>query len=711
MVDTAAIPQAPPQGMTQFSGRILSTVASLLWDWSEQERGRFALWIPVIFGFGAATYFSFPFEPGPYVSLGLGLIAISVGSALPQVRHFAIGVGICCAGFLVADMRAALVKAPAIDRPLEYASIVGSIVSIDEEPKQRRLVIDVNEISGLATEDAPARVRISWRGKEFDALPGDKIRISANLSPPPRPAAPGGYDFSRHLYFQKIGAVGFAYSPPQIVSIPDRSLAREISARIERSRTELSRRILAKAQGDSGAIVAAVVTGKRGSISESAEAAFRDSGLAHLLSISGLHMGLATGLIFFAVRAALSLVESVALRYPIKKWAALAALAAGGAYLFVSGAAWPAQRAFLMSSIFFIAILADRRALSLRNVAIAALVILIFTPEAVLHPGFQMSFAAVTSLIAFYEWWSARADRVKSYSALARIRRYFLGIAVTDTIAAAATAPFSLYHFSRAANFGLAANLVSIPLMGFWVMPAAIAAIALMPIGLDGFFWKAAARGVDIMLRLGSWTKELPGAVTVFPHWPPIALGVIAIGGIWLCLMRANWRFFGLASIPLAAIFIIAEPQPSIYFSDDGTNVGVSTVTAAGDRKMAVFDRRKGRFDSEVWMELAGFDIDASKPIKLSDISACDDLGCVVKNSGRLISISSSRPGLDDDCKRADLVIALYSVSDRDKKRCRARLLDVRNAQRDGAHAIFISEGSIRVKTVSERRGVRPWTE
>jgi competence protein ComEC len=246
--------------------------------------------------------------------------------------------------------------------------------------------------------------------------------------------------------------------------------------------------------------------------------------------------------------------------------------------------------------------------------------------------------------------------------------------------------------------------------MGFWVMPAAITAIVLLPFGLDGFFWKAAAGGVDIMLRLGNWTRELPGAVTVFPHWPSSALGVIAIGGVWLCLMRANWRFFGLANIPLGAALIIAQPQPDIYFSDDGTNVGVAIETADGNREMAVFDRRKGRFDSEVWMELAGFDIEASKPVKLSDVSSCDDFGCVVKKSGRAVAISSSALGLEDDCKRSDLVIALYSVSEREKKSCHALMLDIWDARRNGAHAIFVSEQAIRVKTVLERRGVRPWT-
>ncbi len=235
------------------------------------------------------------------------------------------------------------------------------------------------------------------------------------MSPPPQPVTPGGYDFARHLYFLQIGAVGFAYSPPAPLADQRPTLASRAAASIEQARLTLTRRILAAAPGDRGAIVAAVVTGKREAISDEAEAVFRDSGLTHLLSISGLHIGLATGIIFFSLRAGLSLIEPIALRYPIKKWAAVAAILSGAAYLALSGNAWPAQRSFLMTAVVYIAIIADRRAFSLRNVAIAAFIILVLAPEAVANPGFQMSFAAVTALIAGYEWASARADPQRSF--------------------------------------------------------------------------------------------------------------------------------------------------------------------------------------------------------------------------------------------------------------------------------------------------------
>ncbi len=681
----------------------------LLLDWLAAEQIRIGLWAPVMLGAGAAVFLSLKTEPPSWgAPLALAL-AITASFAFEKARTLLMAFALFAAGLAAADWRAAMVDAPALARHLKFASVEGRLLSIDEAPKQRRLIIETHSIEGVSKEATPARVRVSWRGKEFDAKPGDLVAVRASLSPPPGPAAPGGFDFARQLYFQRIGAVGFAVSPPIVQPEERRPLFADARTAIENIRVGLSRRITSAAKGDSGAIVAAVVTGKREAISEEAEAAFRDSGLAHLLSISGLHMGLATGLIFFAARAGLALVEPVALTRPIKKWAAAAALLSGFLYLLISGGAWPAQRAFIMTSIFFIAVIADRRALSLRNVAIAAFVIILMTPEAVLHPGFQMSFAAVTALIAWYEWSSGRADPARSFAWHARLRRYVVGVGVTDTIASAATAPYALYHFNRTANFGLAANIVSIPLMGFWVMPAAIVAMLLMPFGADAPLWRLAARGVDIMLALGTWTMNLKGAVTVFPQWPASAILVLTIGGLWLCLMSKPWRLAGFLSLPLAAALIAAKPHPVVYFSEEGDNVGVLDLRGE-TRALALFDRRKGKFDARAWMEEAGIDIERAKALPLSDIAACDAAGCVTTIRGATIAVSGDRQGLDDDCARASLVLATYPVDRAERDLCAAALINRRDAWENGAHAVYVEDGEIRIETVAERRGKRRWT-
>jgi competence protein ComEC len=676
-----------------------------LQEWWARDAARLDLWAPVALGAGAAAYLLLQSEPPFWLA---PLAAAFAAAAIPITarRREALALALFAFGFFAADLRALLVEAPALRREIRFAELRGTIRSIDESPNAQRWVIAVESIESLPAERTPAAVRVTWRGDPIAAAPGAKVSMRATLAPPPPPAAPGGFDFARQLYFQGIGGVGYAVAPPRRIGAPS---AAPLQARIESLRVALARRITAVAPGDAGAIVAALVTGKRAAISEQADAAFRNSGLAHLLSISGLHMGLATGLIFFGARAMLALLEPVALTRPIKKWAAGAALASGFLYLLISGGAWPAVRAFIMSSIVFLAIIADRRAISLRNVAIAAFVILLVSPEAVLHPGFQMSFAAVTALVAYYEGAQARADPARSFHWTARLRRYVLAIAATDIVASAATSPFALYHFNRAANFGLAANMVSVPLMGFWVMPAAIVALLLAPLGLDAPVWRLAAAGVDIILALANWTAGLPGAVTVFPQWPPAALGVITLGGLWLCLMSAPWRWWGAAALPAAALIAASAPQASVYVSAEGDNAAL-VASAAGGRTLAVFDRRRSRFDRTVWMEEAGIDSERSEPAALRDIARCDAVGCAAESGGLRIAFLGDRIGLDDDCFRADLVIAFFPVAAADRAGCAAGLIDRRDVWRGGAHAVYLHEGEIRIVTAAERRGARPWT-
>ncbi|MEE2691581.1 MAG: ComEC/Rec2 family competence protein [Pseudomonadota bacterium] len=690
--------------------RFASVLKSRLAAWADAETGRLALWTPVALGAGSVLYFSLKSEP-PFLLSMAGLALAAAGFwAGGRFRAIFAALFLVAAGFAAADLRAASVDAPRLAGELPPREISGRLVSIEEAPKLRRLIVEVATIEGVDSAALPRRARISWRGADFDVLPGDVISLRAGLSPPPAPEAPGAFDVGRQLYFQGIGAVGYALSAPEKLDAGERGFIGALQIRIERARLAIARRITAAAPGASGAIVAAVVTGKREAIPLEAERVLQDSGLAHLLAISGLHMGLATGLIFFAVRLSLAAVEPVALRYPIKKWAAVAGLLAGFLYLLLSGGGWSARRAFIMAAIVFIAILFDRQALSLRNVAIAATAILLMTPEAVMHPGFQMSFAAVTALIAAYEWASKRADPNRSFALVDRVRRYIVGIAVTDTISAVATAPYGAYHFNQSANLGLMANIVSIPVMAFWVMPAAIVGLALMPFGLDAWAWKASAAGVDVFLSLGRTVADLPGAVVAVAQWPPAALGIITLGGLWLCLQSAPWRLAGLAALPVAALMIVSSPPPDLLVSGRGDNAGVY-LREPDERSFAMFNLRRNKFSARVWMEHVGLDPYRAKPVPMERSGHCDAGGCVIEIKGIGVSLLNDPVALAEDCARARLVVAFFPVSDRKRTSCAATLVDRRAIWDRGAHAVWISRnGKIRTRTVAEIRGERPWT-
>lgn len=689
--------------LTRFATGLKSRIET----WAGEENGRLALWGPVALGAGAASYFMLTAEPPYWFAPGCLAVAAAGWALGGALRLFWAAACLAAAGFFVADLRTESVAAPALARELSPRAVTGRLASVEEGPGMRRLVVEVSAIDGVDPGDLPKRVRVTWRGAAFDVLPGERIALRAGLSPPPAPEAPGGFDMRRQLYFQQIGAVGYALTPPQRLDDDVASLAARAQIAVERTRLAVARRIAQAAPGAGGAIVAAFVTGKRAAIPAEAERALQRSGLAHLLAISGFHMGLATGLIFFAVRLGLAAIEPAAQRFPIKKWAAIAALAAGVAYLLLSGGGWSARRAFIMTSIVFVAILFDRRALSLRNVAVAATIILLMTPEAVMHPGFQMSFAAVTALIAAYEWASARADPGRSFALPARLRRYVVGIGVTDTIAATATAPFGLYHFNYAAIYSLPANLAAMPLMAFWIMPVAVAALLLSPLGLDGWAWRAAAEGVEMVLATARAVSTHPGAAAFMPQWPPAALAVISLGGLWFCLQRAPWRIAGLAALPLAALLIAATRSPDIFVSGRAAN---AAVFAPESKVIAVLEPRRNRFSSRVWMEHAGLDPYASTPLPMTSAGRCDAAGCVVERRGVAVSFLTDPLALAEDCERAGLVVAFFPVSDAHRARCAARLIDRRDLWRDGAHAVWIGRnGSARIRTVAEG-GERPWT-
>jgi competence protein ComEC len=692
--------------------RLAYLVPERVGAWIKADLEPMGVWTPVAIGAGAGIYFGLKTEPHAALAVGLLLGALGV-AVFAHNRHgpsgkVLVGLVLMALGFTAADWRTSQVAAPVLDRELGIRWVTGELVSIEDRARMRRMVVALHDIDGVDDDDLPARARISWRGAEFNAAPGDIIRLRAGLGPPPPPAAPGTFNFSRRLYFQKIGALGFAVSPPQVIAKTEAGRGDALRTQIETIRANLLHRITEAAPGEGGAIVAAIVTGKRDAITPRSKAALRDAGLAHMLAISGMHMGIATGLIFFTVRFGLAAIEPLALHYPIKKWAASAALLSGFAYLILSGGGWSARRAFITAAIMFAAILVDRRALSLRNVAIAAAIILLTTPEALFHPGFQMSFAAVTALVAGYEWFSRRADRDRSFSAFARVKRYAIALGVTDTIAAVATAPFALYHFNRVALYSLPANVLAMPLMGFWVMPAAIMALLLTPFGLDAWAWRISAEGVEAMLAIATEVSSWRGAVSFTWQWPPGALLVMTFGGLWFCLARSPLRLAGVAAIPLTALIVLAAPPPQVFVAASGLNAGV--ILPDGNR-MAVFSTRRDRFSALVWGEAAGFDGDGAKPLAMNEVGACDARGCVLTINTKVAVFISDRRALGEDCARADLVVAFFPVSSADWRRCDAVLIDRRSVWRRGAHAVWLKpDGAIKITTVAEQSGRRPWT-
>ena len=434
-----------------------------------------------------------------------------------------------------------------------------------------------------------------------------------------------------------------------------------------------------------------------------------NAGLAHLLAISGLHIGLVAGILFFAVRFLLAAIPPVALRYPVKKWAALAALAGAFFYLLLSGATVPTQRAFLMLAVVLAAVVLDRTAISMRLVAWAAVLVLLIAPESLLSASFQMSFAAVTALVAVYEALAGRSSAWRTGAG--RVRKFGLyvsGVLLTTVVAGMATAPFALYHFNRFALYSVAANLIAVPLTGLWIMPWAICAFALMPFGLEALALAPMGWGIDAVIAVAETVAAWPGAVALAPAMPGIGLVIAAIGGLWFCLWRRRWRVLGLGAVAAGLATVAFVRPPDVMVNGTGRLMAVRTLSGG----MAVSSSRRSKFVAETWLRRAGQDRAAPWPregLSPDGGLGCDSLGCIYRANGQTVALVLHPAALDEDCARATVVISTIPVRGR---RCRraAVVIDRFDLWRRGAHALWLDAGGIRVRSVAEASGRRPWT-
>jgi competence protein ComEC len=681
---------------------------------AEAERERWALWLPVALGTGIGIYFALPFEPAAAIGIGVGLAGVLVGAASAGSHELPLRacLGLLAAlliGFGVAKLRTEAVAAPVLQHRVGPVHIEGRVVFAQAHGKGYRAVIALDSVGQHPAQAVAQQARISFRSGGEILAPGLHIRSLAVLMPPPGPAAPEGYDFGRAAYFEGIGAVGYAYGRPQkIANSGSPGLSERISTFVQSLRFRMSARIHAVLPGSTGAIAAALITGDRGGISDEDEQALRDAGLAHVLAIAGLHMALVGLGLFWAVRAVLALVPALALTQPIKKWAAVAALCGVTVYLVISGAAAPAIRAYTMLAMMLIAVLADRPALSMRSLALAAAIILLLRPESLIEPGFQMSFAAVAGLIAVAEWERERNDepaREQRWPHLRNVRRYMRGIAITSFVGSVATMPYAAYHFDRATHYAVLGNLLAMPIMGFVTMPAAAVSVVLMPFGLDRIPLQVMGAGIDVMLAVGRWVSTLPGAVSTVPAWPLLALVMISAGGLWLFIWRRPWRWFGMAPLLAGIAVAVTASPPDVLISRDSSTVAVRGT----DGVLRLMRKASDKYSAAEWLKRDGDERVFTDAIgSPRDGVRCDALGCVAQARGGVIVAAAARPeALAEDCAAAEIVVS--AVPTRHLCSGPRLVVDRFDVARNGAYAIWL-DGELTVETIEGERGLRPWS-
>ena len=670
----------------------------------ERERAQLPPWFVVGFGTGIAGWFALD-GPGQW----LALLAISGGVALAgfaarggraerAAGWFALAMMLGCA---LVWGRSAWVAAPRLDRPVvtAFEARVARVESLVAKGDLRLTLAPLGA-------ELPPRVRVTVKKERSpDSLTaGAVVRLRARLAPPPPMALPGSYDFARDAWFRRIGGVGRALGSVEQLAPGD-------AGGLERVRDRLGEHLRRHLPGNSGGIATALANGDQNAVGAEDAEAMRRSGLTHLLSVSGLHIAAVVGAVMLATLKLLALSERLALRLNLVLVAAGAGAVAGVAYTMLTGMQVPTVRSCIVALLVLAGIALGREALSMRLLSVAALAILLIRPESLPGASFQLSFAAVSAIIALHSsQWARRMFHRREEGAAARFGRALLAMAATGLAVEIALIPFALYHFHRAGLYGIAANLVAIPLTTFVIMPLEAAALLLDVIGLGAPLWYLTGLSIDLLLWIAHTVGNAKGAVAMLASMPAHAFALIIVGGLWVCLWTTRVRFLGLVPFAIGAASAAASPTPDLLVTGDGRHLAV--VSSSG--LPLLLRERSGNFVRTLLAESSGFDGDPAA-LQAAAGAHCSRDSCIADldrggRSWRILATRSSTyfPWTDlvRSCAEADIVVADRRLP----PACAPRWLKLDRAQleRTGGVAIYLGKAP-RVDTVAARLGQHAW--
>ncbi|MFH5923722.1 ComEC/Rec2 family competence protein [Roseomonas xinghualingensis] len=685
--------------------------------WVAAEWDRWPLWLPVAMGSGVLLYFGLRVEPGAaWMALPWPFL---VAALLLRAHHPLLAAPLALLGAAALGFAAALFHAgaalPMPELPRTATIVSGKVAAVDLLPEGRRVTLIAPRLGEGAPLDRRIRIRLR-KDDPAQPVPGDTIAVRTLVRPPMPPAYPGGYDFQRMAYFNGLAGSGFALNPAGITGRGEQPVFAGLRATIEA-------RVAEALPGGTGPVAAALLTGSQSAIPPSELAALRDSGLAHLLSPSGLHVAIVVGIGFVLLRAVIAAIPWLALRGDAKGGAAVAGLVLGGAYTLLTGAEVPMLRSFAMAAVVTLAILAGRRALSLRALALAAGLVLLAQPVALTGPSFQMSFGAVLALIAAAEAMRGPSRALRARGWWGRMLLLALGLMVTSLVAGAATTPFGLHHFGRLQLYGVVANGIAVPLTSFVVMPAGMLALFLMPLGLEGPALAVMGWGVDGTLLTGHVIAGWPGAAMAAPPIPAWGQALFALGLCWFCLWRLPWRWVGVPLMAGGLLSGMAVTPPDILVAADGRMLAVATPAGV----VTEYASGGSRLTRESWLRSWGEEEAGSLPREgeaAEGAAICTALSCLIRpRADGPAAILLRRPPRESPrsrrgpappppvlaeagCGQAAVMLSLDPI----RGRCRQTpRVDRFSVWRDGAHAIWIGREGALILSDREVRGDRPW--
>jgi competence protein ComEC len=703
-----AVVEADSTRTSPIKGGLGAALWADRWQWQavwHTEYARLPVWSPVLLVIGIWAYFSLQQEPPQWTAWPSAFMCVGVllWGAAPRVMKV---MALVVLGFASAQLRSQWIETPLLRAYAPAQTLTGYVADIDVRSKQRfSVIVQVETATGLPAEENPVRILINVSGKFVAPRVGDHVTIIADVAPLPRPAQPGAFDYGRQLYFQSIGAVGRSKVAPLVLNspVPWRFKLRRAFHDL---RGLIGARIQQAIAGPIGSFADALITGERTSIPRSMNNSLQSSGLFHILSISGLHMALVAGGAFWTLRAALALFSNLALRWPIKKWAAGFAIGVGALYMLLADGGAATERSFIMIAVVFFAIIVDRPALSLHNLAIAAVLILSREPEQALSASFQMSFMAVMGLAVFFVWWQRVVPRppLRDPSSLLwrwTKRLFWLVVAslATSLVAGLLSSIPAAHHFGRVAPYGVVSNALALPVVSIVVMPAAMISVMLMPFGLEGLPLQAMGWGLRVVMLISDWVASWPGAGVQLPRTPVQVAAVLAFATAMLALPITKLR---LVSVPFFVFAIVlmmnGQQRPILLVDERAGNVALVT-----DHGLVPAMAKTAASSVSRWMAQAGDNAGFKQAVLRSGWTCVEGI-CTAQSGRRSIAFMPKQALLQVKCPVVDVLIAQEPL----RRRCKGKRLTIDrfDVWRSGAHAVF-DDGH--VETTKTLQGQRPW--
>ena len=665
----------------------------------EAERDRLPLWLPVMLGAGVAAWFALPraawWSASALALLAFGLAAAALGRGGRSARTLMIGALAMAAGLGLVWLRAERVAAPVLARPA-VVEMTARVVRV--ESLAARDLVRLTLLPGVA--DLPPRVRVNLATADVPAGigPGATIRLRARLMPPPEAAVPGAYDYARVAWFTGIGATGRGFAPVVMLT-PSRGQSG--------LRTRLGAHITQRIAGSAGGIASALATGDTGAITQTDADAMRAAGLAHLLSVSGLHITAVVTATMVIVLRLLALVPALALRVRLPLVAAGAGALAAIGYTLLTGAEVPTIRSCVAALLVLVGLALGREAMTLRLVAAGALVVVMVWPEAVAGPSFQLSFAAITAIMALHEHPAMRAFAMpRDEGWWRRLARGGALLLATGVVVEAALMPIAAYHFHKAGLYGALANIVAIPWTTFVVMPLEVLALLLDAVGLGGPIWWLVAHAITALLWLARTVAATPGAVSAVPVMPDGAFALMVIGGLWLALWRTGWRRWGLVPLAVGTIWALTVPLPDLLVTGDGRHAAIRTAT-----EISLLRDRTGDYMRAVLGETGGADGEPGLLSETTTARCTADLCLAAVGRWRVLMTRSAYLVPVDElaaaCRTADVVVSERRLP----RTCHPRWLRLDRPALVRAGGVTVNFARNTIRTVRTAGDEHPWRQ